>query len=330
MKYNFGWGEPYCVREALQMYYSNKSFMPINLETMGYQGDIGQDRLVYLTKNFIKATTGISYKHVIITNGTTGALNVVLRKMVKDGKKVCYTHQYHFPYYPGILNKYPLEHKKGLYLNHESELADKNTFAIVDSPTNPEGNLVLYTDTYKNIIWDSVYHSAVFINDVAVKPDHFVNCGSYSKVFGLTGVRVGWIATDNDEDFEIFKMDNLYENCTLSMQPQSLITDILDKTDIPQFMLSAKYRINNNREMFSRIENLFDGQPVPNNGMFYVAWASVKTQQILDKMSVNVVQLDSEGNDRLLRFNLAQYNSLTSEFVRNVLKEDISVRPKRF
>jgi aspartate/methionine/tyrosine aminotransferase len=322
-EFKFCWGEPYCVREALEHYYKRKTFKPIDINSIKYQPYEGDLELVKLTRQFIKETTGIDYKHVIITNGTTGALNIVLRAFQrKYNYKKCYTHKYYFSFYPIIIKKSNYEHKIGLYQNHEKELEPKDVLGIVDSPSNPTGDLLLYTDNSNNIIWDSVYHNPVFINTIPVKPDHRVNCGSYSKCFGVTGARVGWIATNHEDDFNLFKEENMYETCSVSYFSQNFLLDLMKNTDIQGFMKSSRYRVNNNREAFDKICYLFDGQAVPENGMFYAVWASPYAVKILDKLNVKTIEMDKLGNDRFLRFNLAQTNDLTKKAIRYIIKED--------
>jgi aspartate/methionine/tyrosine aminotransferase len=317
----FCWGEPFCVREALKHYYKRSMTKPVNIDELQYCLDDGNEDLINLTRWFIKETTGIEYKYIVITNGTTGAINVALRVMAKEGKKNCYTHKYHFPYYPAIIEKNNYKHKIGLYRNHEKQLNSSSAVGLVDSPSNPAGDLLLYSDHKNNIIWDSVYHNPVYVNTIPVIPDHRVNCGSYSKVFGLTGVRVGWIATNSQEDYEAFRDENLYELCTVSVPSQELLLDIFDNMDLNNFMRSAKYRVNNNREMWDRIKGLFDNQEVPENGMFYPAWADPIAYKLLDKLGFTYVEMDNKGKDKYLRFNLAQTNDITNQAVRYLIKE---------
>lgn len=321
-QFKFGWGEPYCVREALEHYYKRKSLGSIKLQTIEYQPYDGKELLVEATKIFLKETTGIDYKYVIITNGTTNSLNIVLRSLKDQGFNKCFTHKYHFPYYPNIIKKNGYEQGIGLYRDHEKQLATPGALGIVDSPSNPTGDLLLYTDNHNNIIWDSVYHNSVYINTIPVKPDHRVNCGSYSKVLGLTGARIGWIATNSFSDYLLYAADNTYENCSVSLLSQDFIIDIMKHTDMYNFMRAAKYRINNNREMFDRICYLFDGQSVPENGMFLTAWTSPYVVKMFDKLGIISVELDTNGKDKLLRFNLAQTNELTTKMIKYIIRED--------
>ena len=317
----FCWGEPFCVREALKHYYKRKAHKAVDIDLLKYSPDDGDQDLIDLTRWFIKETTGIEYKHIIITSGTTGAINIALRVLAKESKSICYTHKYHFPYYPKIIEKNGYRHKTGLYRDHEQQLGHDGVVGIVDSPANPTGDLLLYYDHKNNIIWDSVYHNPVYINTIPVIPDHRVNCGSYSKVFGLTGARIGWIATNSEEDYKKFSDENLYENCTISAPSQDLLLDIFDNMDLNNFMRSAKYRVNNNREMWDRIKDLFDNQEVPENGMFYAAWADPIAYKLLDRLGFTYVTMDSKGNDKYLRFNLAQTNEITDSAIRFLLKE---------
>ena len=322
-EFKFGWGEPYCVREALTHYYKRKAYKTLKLDDICYQAYEGNPALLSVTKDFLKDTTGIDYKYIIITNGATSALNIVLRTLNKKyGFDKCLTHKYFFPYYPNIIAKNGYIQELGLYMDHEKQLSQPKTLAIVDSPSNPLGDLLLYTDNNNNIIWDSVYHNPVYINTIAVKPDHRVNCGSYSKVLGLTGTRVGWIAVNSEDDYNLFKEENTYENCSNSFLSQDFIVDVINNTDMNNFMRAARYRINNNREMFDRVCYLFDGQAVPENGMFFAVWASPYASRLLDKLNIKSVQLDSLGNDKFLRFNLAQTNELTSKMIKYIIRED--------
>lgn len=322
-EFKFCWGEPYCVREALKHYYKKKHYSFVDIDAVRYQPYEGDPDLVKFTKQFLKEETGIDYKHLIITNGTTSAVNIVLRSLQRrHGYNICYTHKYYFPFYPSIIKKNNYQQKMGLYRDHEIQLGEKKSLAIVDSPSNPLGDLLLYTDNHNNIIWDSVYHNSVFINTIPVKPDHRVNCGSFSKCFGITGARIGWIATNNDGDYSLFKEENMYDTCSVSYFSQSFVLDLIKNTDIVSFMRASRYRVNNNREMFDRICYLFDGQSVPENGMFYAVWASPYTSRLLDKLNIKTVEMDSMGNDKFLRFNLAQTNDLTKKAIRYIIKED--------
>jgi len=321
-EFKFCWGEPYCIRNALKYYYKC-SQISFNLDSITYQAYEGNPELLVNTKEFIKKTTNLDYRFIIITQGATGAINIVLRSLYnKYGFNRCLTNKYYFPYYPKIIEKNKYIHDIKLDHDYENYLKISNVLGLVDSPSNPTGSMTSFLDTNNNIIWDSVYHNPVFVNSSPKNPEHRVNCGSYSKAFGLTGARIGWIATNDENDYNLFKDENTYENCSLPYFSQAFISDVMKNTDIDSFMQHSKHLVNNNREMFHKISYLFDGQLVPEDGMYYSAWTTPHTIQLLDKLNVKSIKMDISGKDEFLRFNLAQMNEVTKEAINLILKED--------
>jgi aspartate/methionine/tyrosine aminotransferase len=320
-EYKFCWGEPYCIRDALKSFYKNKT-SKIDTDLISYQVYEGNPELINKTRDFIKNTTGTEYKFIVITQGTTGAINIVLRSLQRKFKyDKCATYKYYFPYYPSIINKNNYRHivqktPEFIFSN------DSNTLNLIDSPSNPTGNMFFCHDAKNSIIWDSVYHNPVFVNNNITNPEHRVNCGSYSKAFGLTGARIGWIATNDETDYAVFKDENMYENCSISYLSQSFVLDVLINTDTNAFMRHSKHLVNNNREMFHKISYMFDNQPVPDNGMYYAAWADPHTNKLLNRLNIKSIKLDVDAKYEYLRFNLAQINAITNKAVKLLIKED--------
>ena len=98
--------------------------------------------------------------------------------------------------------------------------------------------------------------------------------------------------------------------------------DVIKNTDMDSFMDYSKDLVNNNREMFHKVSYLFDGQPVPENGMYYSAWTTPHTIELLNKLNIKSIKMDISGKDEFLRFNLAQINEVTNEAINLILKED--------
>lgn len=314
---DLGWGEPFCVRDVLTKHY--KKQFKVNISDLSYSADDGNKELIEVTRSFLKDTTGIDYKYIIITNGTTNALNIALREMKRKGKINCYTNEYFFPYYPDIIYKNKLNQINKLGTTCNLILNSKENCVLLDSPSNPFGSF--YNYDCNNVIWDSVYHNNVYLNtEIKNIPKHCVNCGSYSKFLGLTGVRVGWIATNNEDDYKKYAYDNLYENCTISTLSQLYVLDIMNTINSYYFSKEAREVINNNRDELNRISYLFNNITVPRDGMFYCVWTTKKTYDIIKKANVKVIELDNDGNRYLIRFNLAQRNDLTRQAVDSIIK----------
>jgi selenocysteine lyase/cysteine desulfurase len=93
MKYDLGFGNSVAVRKAfLETYKGNFIvFTQDTLEQFDYPAHLGDPELIKTTKEVIKRQTGQKYKHVILTNGATGAINIVLNAYKSIGFDCCIT-----------------------------------------------------------------------------------------------------------------------------------------------------------------------------------------------------------------------------------------------
>jgi aspartate/methionine/tyrosine aminotransferase len=313
MGFNLAWGEPVVVREVLDKYY-NPLISQIDVVSLSYPPYRVDTELALL----LQKITG--YKHIIITTGATGAINTVLRVLKKEGRTECITTEPHFPFYPDIIKKCGMNHQNKLTSDN---LPPYKKVRLVDVPSNPWGHIRNVTDTDNNVVWDSVYANPVYINtQVGLSVEHRVNINSLSKWLGLTGLRIGWIGTNNTEDFKLFYDDVLYETCGVSTLGQSLALDILKKVDLDSFGKEANTRINMNRDEFQKLGGFFDNQEIPINGMFYPVWVKDKAIEIVTRAGVDFITLKAVGSDSLIRFNLAQNNKITKDAIKAIKTAD--------
>ena len=312
MNINLGWGYPVCVKEVLNSLYTPK-LITSSIMDMDYPPYEGKERLT----THIKAITG--KKYIITTNGATQAINIVLRALKKsENKSIVVTNKHGFPYYPDMINKAGLIQQ----IVTSDQLSDK-VINLVDMPSNPYGIVHEIKDPFNNTIWDAVYNSKVYLNSSFPKIiESRVEVGSVSKMLGITGARIGWIATDNEKDYNLFFEEVKLENCGFSVLSQDLVTDILDKIDLDLFMTIAQGKVNNNREEFLKLSSFFDNQNIPEDGMFYVVSVDHKGLQIIDKSNVTYITLENENNGKLIRFNLAQNNDLTKKAISAIIASD--------
>ena len=311
MEFALGWGEPVVVREVLAKYYRPIiGPLDLNLPYPPYRIDTELTLL-------LQQITG--YKHIVITAGTTGAINTVLRVLKKEGRTECITTEPHFPFYPDIIKKCGMNH----HTKPMQNLPPYKKVRLMDIPSNPWGHIHNVTDTDNNVVWDSVYANPVYMNtQIGLSIQHRVNVSSLSKWLGLTGLRIGWIGTNNEEDFKKFYDDVLYETCGVSTLGQNLALDILKKVDLDSFSKEAGSRINMNRDEFQKLGGFFDNQEVPVNGMFYPVWVQNKAIEIIDRANVKFITLKAGGNDTLIRFNLAQNNKITKDAIKAIKTVD--------
>lgn len=313
-KFRLSFGDPVVVREVLNSLYTPKLNLSA-INEMGYPPYEGLPELVSQLKKML------NYNYVLVTSGTTSSLNFVLSALQRnEGRNIAVTNMHYFPYYPDII-------KHANYVQEispfEKPLSEEKKVHLVDIPSNPWGNIMSIKDLYNNVVWDSVYANPVYINtNIAFQIEHRVNVGSFSKMLGLAGLRIGWIATNNEEDYNLFYNEIKYKSCGTSTIAQDLIIDILQKLDMDSFLATARTKVNYNREEFLKLSSFFDGQVIPVNGMFYPVWVDDKGLAIIERAGVQCITLETKGNKSLIRFNLAQNNTITQKAVKAIKTAD--------
>jgi aspartate/methionine/tyrosine aminotransferase len=325
-KYDMGWGESVCVRTAfLETANTQIVFHRDALYELSYPNHFGEPDLVGLTKKIIKRQTGNDYDYVVITNGATGGVTIALRSFaVAGGLLPCVTRQPpYFRLYPGMI--------KAAGLRHVCEVAHEkmmDAVYLVDSLSNPLGTFSQIKKNIYNspIVWDSVYYGRVYAPGRHPQPDHDVLVGSYSKLTGLNGLRVGWIASNDPIRYEILKGLVESEYCGISAPSTKIIMETAGKFTDSEWALfekRAQTKLDRNREEFSKLEKFFAGMPVGPYGMFYYAPIDSACKKLLEKSGV-IWSLGSHmgSTDDFGRFNIGQDNQLVMEAVSTVLKND--------
>ena len=319
-KIDMGWGNPYFLLDVMKKEVGDVDILVPTLDA-SYPPDLGIPTLIQQTHEIIKLTANQSYKHVVITAGATQAINSVMRYERKRGKKLVYMNEYGYPFYDDMVANSGLERRTFKKYTKKSK-----NFAVIDSPTNPEGDQIT-TMFLPNIYWDAVYQSEIYNADMTKYPEHVAMIGSYSKLLGISGARIGWIATNDTALFTDLADVCLKDTATISLMSQCYVSSILDnllKEDyisdvkIKRFMRLGKLYLDDNRESLNKISKIFDYQDVPECGMFYCVKADKKAVQLLTRAGINFTRLDAET----IRLNIGQTKKVVRQAVDAVLKED--------
>lgn len=317
MKYDLGWGNSVAVREAFLNTYHGNPMSVAREELMGfdYPTHEGDPELVEITRQIIKRQTDQEYKHVFLTNGATGGVVIALRAYAQRGLTHCLTRP--APYYvryPSMIAASGLIHTEHL---------DYNAVALLDVPSNPLGLTSEIGRIGMPVILDGVYLNRVYAPVMYGLPRHEVMVGSYSKLLGINGIRVGWLATNDDLLAARFKDLVTSEYCGLSQASTDILKHTLQGLNWDRFETSAKFKLNCNREEWSQLEKFFQGTPVLGVGMFYYAPMDAKAQEIFTRANVSWTKGSAMGtNDDFARFNLGAKNEIIEEAVRAILKAD--------
>lgn len=322
--YNLGFGNSPCVREALLDTWRGSSLIlsRAQIEEFDYPDRLGDPELVAITRQVIKRQIGKQYKHVFLTNGATGGVVITLRALHKRKFWVCHTRPApYYARYPGMISSGNMTMAPDNYYQWE-----RDSVILLDLPSNPTG--IMQFIERKNpdipIILDGVYFNNVYTNGLLTPPPHDVFVGSYSKLLGLNGVRIGWIATDDDLLAERMKELITAEYCGLCVVGAEMLKNILNlsfRWDIFESM--ARANLNTNREEWSRLEKFFGDFPVPEYGMFYYGPTDKKAKELLEKVGVTWISGETMGtDDNFGRFNLGQKNGLIREVVSKIIQKD--------
>lgn len=317
-RYDFAWGNPYFLLDVLsKMYPSVRA--TTNVGSLSYPPDEGIGEMVSVTKQVIYKTTGFSYQHVAMTAGATQALNSILKMYKLKGYDTVITSYNGYPYYEKMIEYSGLKRDaRKIGFSLDTKFMSKS-FILLDSPTNPEGDQFrLIKDGDQPIIWDNVYHNKIYSANPSVFPEHDMVVSSYSKLLGVTGARLGFLATNDKELFEqVLEVCNK-DVATVSVPSQDLILDVLKTINIDEFLSKGSVHLSYNKEQFQRLEYLFENQPVPEVGMFYCVKPDQKALDILGGCGIKYVNI----KDKYIRLSLGQYNDLTKEAVDQVLSKD--------
>lgn len=325
MKYDLAWGNSVAVREAFLKTYNQIPliFSAGSMMRFDYPTHCGDPKLVEMTRAVIKRQVKQEYKHVFIVNGATGGCVIALRAFKQQGFTMCMTRK--APYYvryPKMIEATGLKHIS----DKKDGWEDCLEVHLVDMPSNPLG---LMTDIYPEyhespVILDAVYLNNVYMNPIQVTTiPHDVMVGSYSKLLGINGIRLGWLATNDDLLAARFTELITSEYCGLSTASQEIIKSALTDLRWDMFESYARFKMDINREAWSKLEKFFGDKPVSNNGMFYYAPMDQKCQDLLTKAGVNWTKGSAMGTDDSFgRINLGQDNKTVGDAVKAILAED--------
>lgn len=320
MKYDLSFGNSVCVREAFMEtvgapYILDYSTM---MKIMDYPVHEGDPEVVEIAKKVIKRQLNSEYKHVFITNGATGGVIIALRAYKQQGMLACRTRKApYYARYPGMI--------EAAGLRHASQFYEKEIVVLVDIPSNPLGLLDDLAQPFNYpIILDAVYYNNVYCKGLVRPIKHDVLVGSFSKLFGINGIRLGWIATNDDLLApRIGKLVN-NEYCGLSSASSFLLKKTWEKLNWEYFEQMANIYLNSNRGEWSKLEKFFGNSPVNPVGMFYYGPMDKACKKLMEKAGVKWVSGQSMGDfhDDHGRFNLGQDTNLVFDAVKAVLKAD--------
>jgi len=202
-----------------------------------YTPTVGLPELRKAISNYYQSHYGVDVpaRRIIITPGASGALQLAFNVLINPGEAVILAD----PGYP--CNRHFVRLNEGLsiaanvdassnYQLNESILkkywTDNSVAAMLASPSNPTGTLVCEPELKAmydfvkardgSLVVDEIYHGLVYDAQaktaLAISDDVFV-INSFSKYFGMTGWRLGWLVVPDDY---VDAVDRLAQNIFLA------------------------------------------------------------------------------------------------------------------
>lgn len=177
----------------------------------------------------------VAPERIIVTPGASGALQLALGVLVNPGEQVLMAD----PGYPcnrtfvrlfeGEAIGVAVDARSGYQLTPallEEHWSAQTVAALVATPSNPTGTLVAPTELEQmldvarkrggRILVDEIYHGLVYdaetVSALALCDDAFV-INSFSKFFGMTGWRIGWLVVPDEY---VPAVDKLAQNIFLA------------------------------------------------------------------------------------------------------------------
>jgi len=230
-------------------------------------------------------------ERVIITPGASGALQLVLGVLVDSGDQVLvpdpgYPCNRHFVrLFEGQAVPVPVSADTRYQLTPslvQRYASTRTVAAMVGSPSNPTGTLVpgdemaaLEASTGRlggRLIVDEIYHGLTYGVDaasaLAVTDEAFV-VNSFSKYFGMTGWRLGWVIAP---DAYVEAMDTLAQNLFLSPPTPSQHAALAAFDSDTQAILEERRRAFQERRdyLLPALRRMGFEIPVEPRGAFYI------------------------------------------------------------
>ena len=261
----------------------------------------------------------ISEENILVTNGVSEGLDMVISSIVEDGDEVLLPGPYYPPYasYVRLHGGIPVEFQVDLNNSTpdiediKSKITSRTVAICLISPNNPTG-VVFNENSLRElvdvanqhnlyIICDEIYDQIIFdekfvgIGKVAGDSPVIVLNG-FSKVHLMSGWRIGYIAFNNSS-----KLDNLQENLP-KLARVRIATSLpvqhaaLESLRGPQDYISKFVsEIKKHRDLVVKRLNKMPGISCPNpKGAFY-AFPKIETQQFGNDKNFVTKLLETKG-----------------------------------
>lgn len=208
-----------------------------------------------LKKEISSLYKDISLAEIVTNHGAIGSNSLVINTIVEPGDEVIvvtptYQQMQSIPEALGAVTKFLHLKPENKYLPDVEELKslvnEKTKLIVVNNPNNPSGSLmdknglinivniakvagayILCDEVYRNLTQQDGYNYSIV--DLYEKG---ISTSSFSKVFSLAGIRLGWVATHDQKLIKQFLSHRDYSTISCGVIDEMIGTYALQHKDI--------------------------------------------------------------------------------------------------
>ena len=239
----------------------------------------------------IEYQASVEAEQIIITPGSALALQLVLTLMVSDGDQVAIAD----PAYPsthnlvrligGLVLQIPVSEDSLWQLNLEllkRHWNDSINAVLIASPSNPTGTILDDQELQKIaefcaekgvfLLVDEIYHGLVYSQAprtaVGINENTFV-INSFSKFYGMTGWRVGWVVAPKEYLSELNKLAQHTFLAAPTLGQYAALAAFKDDTQ--KILIKRREKFKQRRDyLITALESIGFGIRVRPEGAFYI------------------------------------------------------------
>jgi aspartate/methionine/tyrosine aminotransferase len=280
---------------------------------------------------FDRYNVSVHPDQIVITSGTSPAMFLIFSALLEKDDQVIVSDP-HYACYPnfirfvqGVPVMVPVYEEDGFQYRPEAikeKISDRTKAIFINSPSNPTGNLLsesrmrAIAEFSPYVISDEIYHGLVYEgqeHSILEFTDHAFVLNGFSKLYAMTGLRLGYLIAPQPFVRPIQKMQ---QNFFISANSVVQIAGIAALENAGEDVARMKRIYNERRQyMVKRLKELGFGITVEPTGAFYV-FANAKhisndsyqlAFDILEKAHVGVTPgIDfGDNGEGYLRFSYA-------------------------
>ena len=236
----------------------------------------------YLDKYKVK----VDPDQIVVTSGSSPAIFMLFAAMLEAGDEVIISDP-HYACYPNFIKfvngtcvTVPVFEEDGFQYRPEAikeKLTDRTRAIFINSPSNPTGNLLspermrAIADMGPYVVSDEIYHGLVYEgqeHSILEFTDRAFVINGFSKLFAMTGLRLGYLIAPKDFMRSIQKLhQNFFISANAAVQKAGLAALKHADDDVARMKTIYDER---RRYMIKRLRQIGLGITVEPTGAFYV------------------------------------------------------------